>query len=245
MSDETLERRLREQGERLPLPHADVTVRARDAAAAALVTAESERLGELARGHRRRAVPLARRAALVRPLAVGAGAAALVVFGFGIGLFVAPSTGANQGVSVGFLPAIGWNTVATGAVPVTEGPTAIASTAPIITEDGPIGTFPRRTLERFSADDVLIFATVGARGENAGVDARYAPRDLPLTLADAEILRRWETQPRENVPLYRLTAAIGQLNVSVHVYFGTVRPAPELQAAADEQLARLTLPEGS
>ena len=71
-------------------------------------------------------------------------------------------------------------------------------------------------------------------------------RDLrtPLTLSDGDFFSdQYENQPAPNVSKYMINAHVNGRYVFVEVLFGTPSPSAELRQAADEELARLLVPE--
>ena len=88
--------------------------------------------------------------------------------------------------------------------------------------------------------DVLLQALFLPTGESEAVDAQFPRRELPLSLADAQP-GGLEGQP-PNVTALRLAARLGDWNVDLFVFFGG-EPTADARAAAEEQLARLVVPE--
>jgi Protein of unknown function (DUF4232) len=220
MSD--LEQRIRKARDTQPAPEHEATERARAAVLAATPGRRSpRRSGRLALG------ALAFAAAL-------AGA-------FAAGLALAPGGATKTAADgPGFLPAQGWDTFQTG---VTAPPRAPSATAANVTlgADALSGTFPWQTVARLQAGQALLQATFYPAGENAGVDAKFPRRALPLSLDDARAGASLEGQPA-NVTEYRLLARVNGYDLDLFVFFG--RPATAAaRAAAEEELGRLTVPE--
>ena len=142
-----------------------------------------------------------------------------------------------------FDPAPGWETV------LAVGPGATAANVPL----GPAtlsGNVPWDTVERLEDGDVVLFAMFVPVGETSAVDAISPPRELPLSLDDAEP-GGLEGQP-DDVYADRLGAQVDGWNIDLLVFYGDgdptgVPPVPsepsaETRAAAQEQLARLEVP---
>jgi hypothetical protein len=160
--------------------------------------------------------------------------------------FAASGSGPAPDVSSpGFAPASGWNEVTTGAVPMDQGPTAIAANVPLASGDTPIGTFPTQTLSSLPENGIVFYVVIGSRGELSGVDAKYISSDLPLQLSNARVLTSWEGMPSPNIPEYQITAAVDNYNLSVDVFFGTQQPSDQQLAAAQEELNQLEVPPSS
>jgi hypothetical protein len=169
--------------------------------------------------------------------AVATTASALLVggFGFGLGVWKTPSGAAGTGVvGVGFLPAKGWTVVQSG-------PKAVATNTSLDPDDD-LRDVPYATLESLPAGGVLISTTFGVRGD-AGQDAQFPVRRLPLRMAAAEPLAaRLDPLPLTR-PLarYRLRAGVGSYNVDARIYFGTPAPSAEQLGLAQTQLNRLVV----
>ena len=170
-------------------------------------------------------------------------AAAAVGAAFAIGYFVAPSGASGDTAEVdgpGFLPASGWETFQTGATSPPQAPSATTANVAL----GPdvfSGTYPWETIGRLETGDVLLQATFLPTGESEAVDAQFPRRELPLSLADAQSGAELEGQP-PYVTALRLLARLGDWNVDLFVFFGG-EATSEARAAAEEQLARLVVPE--
>lgn len=225
-----IEQELREQ---YPLPSPAATDRAR----AAVRRAATEESGQRSRWPRLRP----RRAIL---------ALASVVVLVGVGAFFLGATfpvtsaSSSAGDAPGFLPAPGWTEVSTGTVPITglgggPGPTVIATNGQLAQENGPVGTFPTQTLSKLPADGIVFYVVVG-RGSDGGPD--FPPRKLPLQLSDATVQKGWEGQPNNDVPLYRIDAAVNGYILSVYAFFGTQTPSATLMQSAQQELDRLQVP---
>ena len=220
MSDE-LERRLRAAADCLPGPGDDETALARERFLAA---APAPR--------RRRALSLAF-------------AAIAVAAAFGGGYAIASSTQepaepeprAQLNAGPGFLPAVGWDVVATGATAPPQAPTAVAANIPLSADDRALQSPPHATARRLGPNGVLFYVIFYPAG-----DTRSAPeRLLPLRLRDAA-----ETGPFEGMPpvgsTQRLLARVGLYDLDVLVFFGAESPSAGVLAAAAQQLGRLVAP---
>ena len=178
-------------------------------------------------------------------------ASAAVGAAFAIGYFVAPSGASGdtaetvssdtaEAAGPGFLPASGWETFQTGATSPPQAPSATTANVAL----GPdvfSGTYPWETIGRLETGDVLLQALFLPTGESEAVDAQFPRRELPLSLADAQSGAQLEGQP-PNVTALRLLARLGDWNVDLFVFFGGEATA-DARAAAEEQLARLVVPE--
>jgi hypothetical protein len=218
MSD--LERTLRDARASLPEPDR----RATDGARAAVLAA-------IPPGSRRR-----------RKIALGALVAAAALAGaFVAGLAVAPGSATSDADGPGFLPAQGWDTFQTG---VTAPPRAPSATAANISlgQDALSGTFPWQTVTQLQAGQTLLQATFYPAGENAGVDAKFPQRALPLSFGDAQQGTSLEGQP-PGVTAYRLLARVNGYDLDLFVFFRG-RPTEAARSRAQQELRRLVVPEG-
>jgi hypothetical protein len=233
-----LEERLHAARAALPDPHASITDAAEARALSAFVSAEG---GEKrSSGASRRGPWLIR---LLVPVAV------VLSLGIGIGLAVAPSgTKAAPFVAEGpgFLPAIGWNTLTTGAATPPQAPMTIAATVPFNAQDLRFGAgnLPAETIAGLPTDGILIMAIFYPRGESAKFDANFRPLSVPLSFEQAQrSVRPGEGQPHpDRIASYGISGAINSYNVSVTAYFGTLHPSPEERARASEEVKRLVVP---
>jgi hypothetical protein len=250
-----IESRLRLARSELPRPNRETEKRALTAALAELperpAAKDAERgslrdvLGDAFGPRRRQVAVLA--AAVLPSIALGA-----VV---GVLLWPGPS-GAAAGSSYPgptFTPAEGWTTVTTSASDVEAGwaPLAWASNVPLRSSPGPFGIFASGGAELIDlpADGVVVVAWLAApelvpAPENPR-DARYRALELPLELSDAEVRPFWEGQPAPDIPEYAIWARVNEQWVDVRVYFGSLTPSEQVLAEANEQLARLRIPDPS
>jgi len=131
-----------------------------------------------------------------------------------------------------FRPASGWNTVQTPGG-------AVAANVPLGPETAS-GSVPWDTVSQLGDGDVVVFAMVHPSTEVSRADGSFPPRDLPLSLDDAEP-GGLEGQP-DGVYAERLLGEVDGWNVDVVVFYGAADPSAETRAAAQEQLARLVVP---
>lgn len=171
---------------------------------------------------------------------VAVAAIALLVgsgLGFGLSSSLTPSGSAGTTfVGFGFLPARGWTVVQSGAVSPTEGARAIAANVPLHPDDD-LHDVPRGTLASLPPGGVLILATFTNRGD-AGEDARFGVRELPLQIASAKPV---SPSKDRDLAQYRLLAGVGGYNVDARIYFGAAPPSATMLAAAQRQLTRLVV----
>jgi hypothetical protein len=140
-----------------------------------------------------------------------------------------------------FAQAEGWHTGTSGttdAKPDGQQTFTWASTAPY--RDEPFQFAPRKTLETLPPDGIVIAVQLFGPDEHA----RLAT--LPLRIAAAEGPSSFEGVG-QRTPLYGLGGRMpGQMcGANISVFFGRPHPTPEQIAAADEELARLVLPDWS
>ncbi len=224
-----LEHRLREARSALGEPETGPSTQAQEAVLQAAAGLRSRR----SRG------PLGSRGRLVLALAT---IAAIAAAAFAAG-FVAAPTKAADAVRVagpGFLPAAGWATFQTGHTDAPQAPSATAANVEL-GADVFTGTFPWETIRRLEEGDVLLQATFYPTGESAAVDEQFPERKLPLSFDDAEAGAGLEGQPAD-VIAYRLLAQVNGQNVDLFVFFGN-EPDAETRAAAQDELARLVVPD--
>jgi hypothetical protein len=171
--------------------------------------------------------------------------------GFGLGSSVTPSGGAAEApTGLGFLPERGWHVVRSRFEATPERPSfAIASNVPLDRQDAQVAGrmkfsgHPNLTLQSLEPGGVVLVASFALRGVHTPSDESFPRRTLPLRLRDAasEIQPSYYGPRSRPVGLYELRAAVGEHNVIVSVYFGTLRPAKALIVAAQRQLDRLVV----
>jgi hypothetical protein len=224
VSDET-ENRLRAAYDGLPGPTEAETAAAR------------ERFLAAAAGSARRR-PAPRRAALLAFAALALAAA----FGGGWALASSaetpaePAPKAQLNAGPGFLPAVGWDVVATGATPPPQAPTAVAANIPLSAEDRTQSSPPHATARRLGPNGVLFYVIFYPAGATQGRE-----RLLPLQLRQAEDVGSFEGMPPVG-STKRLLARVGAYDVDVLVFFGARSPSAGVLASAAQQLGRLVVP---
>jgi hypothetical protein len=139
-----------------------------------------------------------------------------------------------------FRPAPGWETVQTG----TSATAANVALGPYSLEGG----FPGDTLERLKEGGVVLWAMFSPMGRFPAQDEEVPPRELPLSLDDAQHGGFFEGQPG-HIWADRVLAQVNGWNIDVWIFYGggnptadPAEPAAEARAAAQEQLARLAVP---
>ena len=179
-----------------------------------------------------------------------ASALAALVLGGVLGSVVTPSgTASRGGVGLGFLPEPGWFVLQSGARASTTSPAvAVASNVPFAPEDDVGGgaessALPYSTLLGLPSDGVVITVTFTPRGDDPWHDRSFSPRELPLRLPPELPQQPTLIQPRSEEPLgvHRISAAVNDHNLDIHLYFGVPRPSAEVHADAERQLARLVV----
>jgi hypothetical protein len=157
--------------------------------------------------------------------------------GFGLGSRVTPSgTAGGNFIGFGFLPVRGWNVMQSGTLDRTGATRAIAANVPLAAADD-VRREPLHTLRTLSGRGVVISVSFRSRGD-AGVDARFPVRDVPLRIADARSVSSSSGMP---VSAYLLRAALGGYNVEAHIYFGATVPTAAELRSAQRQLNRLVV----
>ena len=147
---------------------------------------------------------------------------------------------ASPGARPYFRAAPGWETshggLAATAANVALGPYSLG------------GGFPGDTLERLEEGEVVLWAMFRPTGQFTAQDAEFAPRELPLSLTDAQHGGYFEGQPG-HFWADRILAQVNGYNIDVWVFYGgndptadPAEPTAETRATAQEQLARLVVP---
>lgn len=229
-----LDDRLRAAADGYPLPHNEATRRARKLFL--------RHVGNAMKPHpssRSRRLLVSRVGLVAAVFVVSVGGA----FGAGFSLGSSPGrpTTSQGSDGPGFLPAYGWNVLQTGLTVPPEGPSTIAANVPFSPRDLAIGGRPTETIKSLGPDGILIYAMFIPSGQIASVDRQFPQRSLPLRLADAES-GGLEGLPAAGETL-RMLARTGGYNIDVLIIFGSPSPSSALLAAADEELARLVVPE--
>jgi hypothetical protein len=168
---------------------------------------------------------------------------ALLVGGFA-GAELAGSTQAATSTPVpAFTPALGWNTAETNVrlpAPNKSDPVAWAANVPFEPQDAQTA-WPMTTLRKLPADGIVI-VVVGPDQGPYNQQARIV--SPPFRVEDMFFHgNNYETQPASNVSWYWISVPTGtSQGINVNVWMGSNNPTPAMKAAADEELARLTLP---
>jgi hypothetical protein len=138
----------------------------------------------------------------------------------------------------GFPPAVGWTTRQTTDARLPQAAAAVTTTG--VLADLP-GSAPHRTLARLRADEVLIQTMLYGRvGFRPPLDRGYPPRTLPLRVGQGTAQHDWEGGHGLRSDI---TGRVDGWLVETIVYFGTPKPGAATRRLADEQLARLVLPD--
>jgi hypothetical protein len=120
--------------------------------------------------------------------------------------------------------------VQSGTLDATGVARAMAANVPLDPRDD-LRREPVATIRGLPPDGVLIWATFRSRGD-AGVDAAFPVRRLPLRLADAQPIAGGRSE---------LRAAIRGHNVTLTFYFGGGEPSAAARASAQRQLDQLVV----
>jgi hypothetical protein len=170
-------------------------------------------------------------------------AAALVAGGFA-GAELAGSSRAASTPVAAFAPAVGWNTVETNnrvtcATCPDKLDLAWAANVPFAPQDTQTD-WPTTTLKSLSAGAIVI-VVVGPFPSSASLPELK----LPVRVEDMNFNQAnwWEGQPAADVSGYWIGAhTTSDQNFDIYVWMGSDNPSSAMKAAADEELARLTLP---
>jgi hypothetical protein len=146
----------------------------------------------------------------------------------------------NAGARPHFLPAPGWETsnggLAATAANVALGPNSLK------------GAFPGDTLERLKEGEVVLWVMFQPTSRFPTQDGGWLPRELPLSLDDAQPGESFEGQPG-HIWADRILAQVNGYYIDVWVFYGAddptalpAEPTAETRAAAQEQLARFVVP---
>ncbi len=171
-------------------------------------------------------------------------AAAALALAFGLGALVVTSrteaAPAAKAAGPGFLPADGWDTLATGVTAPPQAPVAIAANVALAEQR--LGELPEATVRELGPDGVVIAAIFYPRGESDAVDRQFPDRQQPFFVKEAELEPMWEGQPNPNLPRRRIMGHVNGYNVEVSIYFGSRNPPEALVHDTDQTLARLVIP---
>jgi len=171
---------------------------------------------------------------------------ALLVGGAAGAEFAAPSRGATSTPVPAFTPATGWNIVETNNRQSCSScpdklDLAWAANVPFAPQDTQ-ADWPTETLKNLPPGGIVI--VVVGPWTYTGSDA-IPGLQLPVQVENLhfEAANWYEGQPAPNVSSYFTSAHINpQEIVNVFVWVGSDNPTPALKAAADQELARLTMP---
>jgi hypothetical protein len=160
-----------------------------------------------------------------------------------------PATGATPVLD--FQPAPGWNVVRSDPSLADQpgAPQAWAATVPFADgdqqpglENGYPGGSPEQTIRTLPAEGIVITAALPLETRNPLPDNRNFPsRTLPLPL-EGPPTSGWEGQPRDDLSISGVSAAVDGWWVSVIVVFGTKDPSDAMIREANDEVARLILP---
>lgn len=182
-------------------------------------------------------------------------AAALVVGGFAGSELTGSTRAATSAPVPAFTPALGWTTVETTdhpPAPNRSDPIAWAANVPFDARDL-VTAWPHPPLQNLPADGIVISVVGPAEGpfnkQARIVKPPYRVEDM-FFWASADAAARaastadnYQGQPAPNVSWYWISAPTGpHQGVDISVWMGRNDPTPAMKAAADEELARLTLP---
>ena len=189
----------------------------------------------------------------LEPRWTGVAGVALIVAiasGVGVGALIAPSsTAAPAPIGTGFLPEPGWTVLQTGSDATPERQAlAVATNVRLHPEDDARGIrgssgLPYSTLLRLPKGGVVIVALFTRRESEPWNDEFFPKRELPLSVREAMGSIPYGTQVRPKRPLgqYELRVTVGGHHVTLHFYFGTQHPSPQLIGTAQDQLERLVV----
>ena len=147
-----------------------------------------------------------------------------------------PEPKAELNVGPGFLPAVGWDIVATGATAPPQAPTAVAANIPLSPDDRLQQSPPHATARRLGPNGVLFYVIFYPAGAT-----RATERLLPLQLRHAAVTGSFEGMPPVG-STRRLLARVGAYDIDVLVFFGAEEPSAGVVAEATQQLGRLVVP---
>jgi hypothetical protein len=165
-----------------------------------------------------------------------------------------PATSGTSREPPTFSQAPGWNVRTGETVPAgsRDLPMALAANVPIARQDvtfiaayGLSESAPAATISSLPPGGVVVVALlpfppgIGPAPPHFG---DFPDRQLPLRLSDGRVNRQWASQPRPGAPEYDVWGRVEGTYVEVSVYFGAPRPSSATYAAAQAELARLTLP---
>lgn len=181
---------------------------------------------------------------------------ALVVGGFAGAEFAGSTRAATSTPVPAFTPALGWNTVETNIqrpAPNTPVPVAWAANVPLGPRD--VGTdWPYPPLQNLPPNGIVISVDGPSEGpfnkQARIVEPPYRVEDMFFwaSAADAanasgQAADTYQGHPAPNVSWFWISAPTGpDQGIGISVWMGRNDPTPAMKAAANEELARLTLP---
>jgi hypothetical protein len=145
-----------------------------------------------------------------------------------------------MGVStVDFDSSQGWSTqqaqLAVGEV--TQPMAWTTNTTPESDDEG--SGWPIATLKGLASGEIVVWAAANGEVDQPEL---YQDSTLPLVLPEGDYLSQYENQPAPNVsrsgPIF---ADVGEVYVTVQIWFGDPVPSSDSFRAASDQLARLVL----
>lgn len=196
--------------------------------------AASERPSRIARLRRR--IPPRPQFALLFATALIAG-----LVGAAVALATRAPTASEPPAVLTFTAESGWSTMQTPLPPPVGSKVEIAWAAnvPFAAADRVSG-FPIETAKALPPDGVVVYASLTGAVDNPD---EYRNIDLPLRLADGDLRASgYENQPAPNVSSETIGARVRGQFLLVHVWFGSNDPPAASRAAANEELARLSVP---
>lgn len=234
------ENRLRAARDTLPTPDSTVTAAAEQHILARLPAA----IGE----PRRLRMPRRRRFVGVAALV----AAALLVGGFAGAELAGPSRGATSTPVTSFQPALGWNTLETNVLSDSRQPEVLLAANVPFKPFSPESLFNSNSpnfnsfIKSLPSDGIVIVVFGPSSIIGTPDNSPYSLR-LPPKLSDFHFFSdNYEGQVAPNVSYYYIWAHLNETEgwegIDIEVLMGRNDPTPTMKAAADEELARLTLP---
>jgi hypothetical protein len=181
---------------------------------------------------------------------------ALVVGGFAGSEFAGSTRAATSTPVPAFTPTPGWTTVETSdhpPVPNTPDPIAWAANVAFTAQDL-VTAWPHAPLQNLPPDGIVISVVGPSEGpfdkQARIVKPPYRVEDMIFWDSAARAARAlgpgadiYQGQPSPNVSWYWISAPTGaNEGINISVWMGRNDPTPAMKAAADEELARLTLP---
>lgn len=171
---------------------------------------------------------------------------ALVAGGFAGSEFAGSTRAATSTPVPAFTPALGWNTVETNVgppdVPSPNKPVPVAWAANVPFGPQDVGTtWPHAPLQSLPPNGIVI----SVAGPSEGPDNEQARIVTPPFRVEDMFFwaDNYQGQPASNVSRFWISAPNGaNQGISLSVWMGRNDPTPAMKAAADEELARLTLP---